>query len=53
MLAYDPIYQSVPSEKAKQRLQAKFDIGITEEKWALGFRFDIVLRGPEQTPMED
>lgn len=52
MLAYDPIFQSVPDEKAKQRLLAKFDIGITEPAWALGFRFDIVLRGPEATPRE-
>jgi protocatechuate 3,4-dioxygenase, beta subunit len=31
---------------------AKFDIDITEPEWALGYNFDIVLRGRNATPME-
>jgi len=27
-------------------------LSITEEKWALGYRFDLVLRGPDATPSE-
>jgi protocatechuate 3,4-dioxygenase, beta subunit len=52
LLAYDPIYQSIPDEKARQRLISSFDLKITQPEWALGFRFDIVLRGREATPFE-
>ena len=31
---------------------ASFDLDNTVPEWALAFRFDIVLRGREQTPME-
>ena len=52
LLAFDPIFQSIPQERARQRLISKFDLEITRPGWALGFRFDIVLRGPEATPFE-
>jgi protocatechuate 3,4-dioxygenase beta subunit len=52
LFAFDPIYQSVPDEKARQRMVAKFDLESTEPQWATGYRFDIVLRGPEATPFE-
>ena len=32
---------------------AAFDLDATEPEWALGYRFDIVLRGREATPFED
>ena len=48
----DPVLQSIPDEKAKQRLVARFDLETTEPEWALGYRFDIVLRGREATPFE-
>ena len=25
---------------------------VTEPSWALGYRFDIVLRGPARTPLD-
>jgi protocatechuate 3,4-dioxygenase beta subunit len=25
---------------------------VTEEEWALGYRFDLVVRGPQATPFE-
>ncbi len=50
LLAFDPIYQSIPQERARQRLISKFDLDITKPGWALGFRFDLVLRGEEATP---
>jgi protocatechuate 3,4-dioxygenase beta subunit len=53
LLAYDPIWQSIPDEKARQRLVSTFDLDTTKPEWALGFRFDIVLRGREATPFED
>ncbi len=52
LLALDPIYNSVPDEKARQRMISHFDLELTEPEHALGFRFDIVLRGRYATPME-
>jgi len=52
LLAIDPIYQSIPDPKARERLIAAFDINLTQPEWALGYRFDIVLRGLHATPME-
>jgi len=52
LFAYDPIFQSIPDEKARQRLISKFDIENTQPDWAKAYKFDIVLRGPEATPFE-
>ena len=52
LFAYDPILQSIPDERARQRLVSKFDLETTKPEWALGYRFDIVLRGRESTPFE-
>ena len=52
LFAYDPILQSIPDERARQRLVSKFDMETTKPEWALGYRFDIVLRGRESTPFE-
>ncbi len=53
LLDYDPIWQSIPDERARQRLISKFDLESTKPEWALGYRFDIVLRGRESTPFEE
>lgn len=53
LLRHDPIYQSIPSPAARDRLVAAFDLDVTQPEWALGYRWDIVLRGPSATPMED
>ncbi|MCR5872741.1 protocatechuate 3,4-dioxygenase subunit beta [Phenylobacterium sp. J426] len=52
LIALDPIAASVP-EGARERLIARFDLGLTEPSFALGYVFDIVLRGPASTPTED
>ena len=52
LLALDPIYNSVPDDKARQRMVSCFELELTEPEFALGFRFDIVLRGRDATPME-
>jgi len=52
LLEFDPIYNCVPDEKAKRRLISSFDWEHTTPGFALGYRFDIVLRGRESTPME-
>jgi protocatechuate 3,4-dioxygenase beta subunit len=52
LLDHDPILQSIPSREARERLVAAFDLDLTQPEWALGYRWDIVLRGPAVTPME-
>ncbi|CCD36220.1 Protocatechuate 3,4-dioxygenase beta chain [Candidatus Paraburkholderia kirkii UZHbot1] len=51
LLDLDPIYQGIP-EHARKRLVSRFSIETTQENYALGYEFDIVLRGPDQTPTE-
>ena len=51
LLAFDPIFHAVPDEHARNRLIAAFDLDITEPDYALGYRFDVVLRGRDATPM--
>ena len=53
LLDLDPILQSVPDPKGRQRLVSSFDLETTEPEWALGFRWDIVLRGRAATPRDD
>jgi protocatechuate 3,4-dioxygenase, beta subunit len=52
LLALDPIYQSIPGERARRRLISRFDLDTTVPEWALAYRFDIVLRGRDSTPFE-
>lgn len=52
LLAFDPIFGCVPDQKARDRLVASFDWETTQPEVALGYRFDIVLRGRDATPME-
>jgi protocatechuate 3,4-dioxygenase beta subunit len=51
LLDIDPIYQSSPVG-ARESMVAKFSIDVTEPSFALGYVFDIVLRGRNATPME-
>lgn len=53
LLDLDPIFRATPDADARNRLIAAFDIGVTEPGHALGYRFDIVLRGRHATPMEN
>jgi protocatechuate 3,4-dioxygenase beta subunit len=53
LLALDPIYNSVPDQAARQRLVSGYDPELSQAEYALGYRFDIVLRGRESTPFED
>jgi len=48
----DPVFMSIADPRGRQRLVSKFDLETTQPNWALGYRFDIVLRGPEATPFE-
>jgi protocatechuate 3,4-dioxygenase beta subunit len=53
LFPYDPIFNSIRDERARERLISRFDLDLTTPDWALGFRFDIVLGGREATPLED
>jgi protocatechuate 3,4-dioxygenase, beta subunit len=53
LLAFDPIFNCTADEAARQRLISVFDWKTTIPEEALGFRFDIVLRGRDATPMEE
>ena len=48
----DPIWNSIPDPASRERLIARYDHDVTEPEWALGFRFDIVVRGPARTPFD-
>ena len=50
LFAHDPIFNSIPDEKARDRLVARFDLDTTVPEWALGYQWDIVLG---TTPAED
>lgn len=52
LFPFDPIFQSIPDEGGRQRLVSTFDLELTRPGWALGYRFDIVLRGRNSTPFE-
>jgi protocatechuate 3,4-dioxygenase beta subunit len=52
LIEIDPIANAVPLPY-RQRMVSRFDIETTQANWALGYLFDLVLRGPDATPMED
>ena len=52
LIPLDPIFNGIPDEKARQRLIARFSHDISEPGAALGYRFDFVLRGREETPFK-
>jgi protocatechuate 3,4-dioxygenase beta subunit len=52
LLPYDPMFTCIENEAARNRLVSVFDWESTIPEQALGYRFDIVLRGREETPME-
>jgi len=48
----DPIFNSIPDPRARELLVAGLDLEATIPEWALGYRWDIILRGRNATPME-
>jgi protocatechuate 3,4-dioxygenase, beta subunit len=50
LFPFDPIFNSVIDAKARERMVCRFDMECTRPEWALGYVFDIVLRGPAATP---
>jgi len=52
LMATDPVLLSIPDPRGRELLVSSFDLETTEPEWALGYRWDIVLRGRNATPME-
>jgi protocatechuate 3,4-dioxygenase beta subunit len=52
LLDADPIYQSVPDRGARERLISTYDPNLSEAEYAMGYRWDIVVRGRAATPTE-
>ena len=48
----DPVMNSAPNERARASMVAAYDHSVTEPEWALGYRWDIVVRGPDATTFE-
>lgn len=53
LLPFDPIFNCVADEKARERLISLFDWETTIPETALGYKFDFILRGRDATPMEN
>ena len=53
LLRFDPIFNCTADENARSRLVSIFDWETTLPEQALGYRFDVVLRGKDATPMEE
>ena len=51
LLPIDPVFNSVPDAAARERMVCALDLEQGIEEVALGYRFDIVLRGAKPTPM--
>jgi protocatechuate 3,4-dioxygenase beta subunit len=51
LIPLDPILNSISDPRGRELLVAKFDLELTQPEWALGYRWDIVLRGRDATPM--
>jgi protocatechuate 3,4-dioxygenase, beta subunit len=52
LLPFDPIFNCIADEKARNRLISLFDWETTVSEQALGYRFDIILSGRDSTPWE-
>jgi protocatechuate 3,4-dioxygenase beta subunit len=53
LMPHDPILQSIPDDRGRARLVSRWDPETTVPEWALGYQWDMVLRGREATPFED
>jgi protocatechuate 3,4-dioxygenase beta subunit len=52
LLPFDPVLGGIPDAAARERLVSTFDWDTTTPEHALGYRFDMVLRGRNATPWE-
>jgi len=52
LIPFDPILSGIADPRGRQLLMSRFDWDTTEEEWATGYTWDIVLRGRDATPRE-
>ena len=52
LLETDPVFHSIPDKDARERLISTYDANLSEAEYALGYTWDIVLRGRDETPAE-
>jgi protocatechuate 3,4-dioxygenase beta subunit len=52
LLPFDPVLNGIPDDAARERLVSTFDWDTTMPEHALGYRFDMVLRGRNATLWE-
>jgi protocatechuate 3,4-dioxygenase beta subunit len=50
LIPLDPILSSIPDARGREMLVSRLDLETTMPEWAVGYRWDVVLRGA--TPME-
>jgi protocatechuate 3,4-dioxygenase, beta subunit len=53
LIETDPVIHSIPDADARNRLISTYDPNLSEAEYALGYTWDIVLRGRLETPMEN
>ena len=51
LIEIDPIANAVPLPY-RDRMVARLDMTVTRPNWALGYVFDVVLKGRDETPFE-
>lgn len=52
LFALDPIYNSIRSQRDRDRLIATYDHDLTVPEFSMGYRWDIVVDGPDATWFE-
>ncbi len=52
LFPFDPIFNSVPDPRARERMISRFDMDLTVPEWSLAYTWDIVLRGRNATVFE-
>jgi protocatechuate 3,4-dioxygenase beta subunit len=53
LFVQDPVLNSIADPAVRERLVCRWSPELTEPEWALGYEWDIVLRGATATPWED
>ena len=53
LLELDPIFNSVTDPTARERLLSRMSTEDSRAYWALAYEFDIYLRGPARTPLQE
>lgn len=53
LFALDPIYNTIRTQKDRDRLVGVYDHDLTVPEFSMGFRFDIVVDGPDATWFEN